>query len=182
MYNAKPMLVLPIRGDQPRNAEMLELAGMALKTSKTDLKLDDIITKVKRSLNEEGFKKNAERLQFLAKVNRKRKYRAADLIVIVLNTAKYEGVKEVNGGFKVDNENLLRDWITPDTRMGFIRGNNLDVNGGYKVDNENLLRDWITPDTRMGYIRGNNLDVYGTAIILFLALIGGFFLLFVENI
>ncbi|RIB05555.1 Glycosyltransferase Family 1 protein, partial [Gigaspora rosea] len=84
MYNAKPMLVLPIRGDQPRNAEMLELAGMALKLSKTDLKVDDIITKVKRLLNEESFKKNAERLQFLAKVNSKRKYRAADLIEIVL--------------------------------------------------------------------------------------------------
>ncbi|CAG8812209.1 27233_t:CDS:2, partial [Gigaspora margarita] len=52
---------------------MLELAGMALKLSKTDLKV--------------------------AKVNSKRKYRAADLIEIVLNTAKYKGVKDVNGGF-----------------------------------------------------------------------------------
>ncbi|CAG8816666.1 4234_t:CDS:2, partial [Gigaspora margarita] len=83
MYNVKLMLVLPIRGDQPRNAEMLELA------------VDDIISKVKRLLNEESFKKNAERLQFLAKVNSKRKYRAVDLIEIVLNTEKYEGVKDV---------------------------------------------------------------------------------------
>ncbi|CAG8840548.1 33002_t:CDS:1, partial [Racocetra persica] len=29
----------------------------------------------------------------------------------------------------IDNENLLSDWITPDTRMGFIRGNYLDVYG-----------------------------------------------------
>ncbi|CAG8477014.1 19160_t:CDS:2 [Gigaspora margarita] len=51
------------------------------------------------------------------------KYRAADLIEIVMSSAKYQGVKDENGEFKVDNENLLRDWNTPDTRMGFIREN-----------------------------------------------------------
>ncbi|RIB27480.1 Glycosyltransferase Family 1 protein [Gigaspora rosea] len=129
MYTATPMLVLPIFGDQPRNAELLESAGIALSISRANLQVDDIVSKVKRLLNEESFKKNAERLQFLAKINSKRKYRAADLIEIVMNTAKYQGVKDENGGFKVDNENLLRDWITPDTRMGFIRGKYLDVYG-----------------------------------------------------
>ncbi|CAG8573163.1 5036_t:CDS:2 [Gigaspora margarita] len=142
MYTATPMLVLPIMGDQPRNAEMLESAGIALTISKANLKIDDIVSKVKRLLNEISFKRNAERLQFLVKVNSKRKYRAADLIEIVMNTVKYQGVKDENGGFKVDNENLLRDWITADTRMGFIRG--------------------------------KYLDIYGAAIILFLALFGGF--------
>ncbi|CAG8734759.1 16039_t:CDS:2 [Cetraspora pellucida] len=127
MYTATPMLVLPIMGDQPSNAEKLELAGMALRISKWDLNVNDIVSKVKRLLNEESFKKNAERLQFLAKVNSKRKYRAADLIEIVLNTVKYEGVEDENGRFKINNENLLRDWITPDLRMGFIRGKYLDV-------------------------------------------------------
>ncbi|RIB27477.1 Glycosyltransferase Family 1 protein, partial [Gigaspora rosea] len=80
MYTATPMLVLPILGDQPRNAELLESAGIALSISKANLQVDDIVSKVKRLLNEESFKKNAERLQFLAKINSKRKYRAADLI------------------------------------------------------------------------------------------------------
>ncbi|CAG8793678.1 29374_t:CDS:2 [Gigaspora margarita] len=129
MYTATPMLVLPILGDQPRNAELLESAGIALSISKANLQVDDIVLKVKRLLNEESFKKNAERVQFLAKMNSKRKYRAADLIEIVMNTAKCQGVKDENGGFKVDNENLLSDWITPDTRMGFIKGKYLDVYG-----------------------------------------------------
>ncbi|CAG8850382.1 29399_t:CDS:1, partial [Racocetra persica] len=84
-------------------------------------------SKVKRLLNEESFKKNAERLQFLARVNSKRKYRAADLIEIVMNTAKYEEIKDENSRFKINNENLVRDWITPDSRMGFIRKKYLDV-------------------------------------------------------
>ncbi|CAG8544125.1 13873_t:CDS:2 [Cetraspora pellucida] len=99
MYTATPMLVLPIMGDQPVNAEKLELAGIALRISKWNLNVNDIVSKVKRLLNEESFKKNAKRLQFLAKVNSKRKYRAADLIEIVMNTVK----------------------------MGFIRGKYLDV-------------------------------------------------------
>ncbi|CAG8844378.1 9568_t:CDS:1, partial [Racocetra persica] len=69
MYTATPILVLPIMGDQPRNSEKLELAGIALRISKMNLKVDDIVLKIKRLLNEESFKKNAERLQFLAKVN-----------------------------------------------------------------------------------------------------------------
>ncbi|CAG8853638.1 32320_t:CDS:2, partial [Gigaspora margarita] len=114
IYTATPMLILPIMGDQPRNAEKVELTGMALRISKTNLKIDDIVLKVKRLLNEESFKKNAERMQFLAKINSKRKDRAADLIEIVMNTVK------------------------------------------------------------MGFIRGNYLDVYAVAILLFLALSGGF--------
>ncbi|CAG8448989.1 9551_t:CDS:2, partial [Scutellospora calospora] len=129
MYYAKPMLILPVLGDQLGNAEKLELAGIALKVSKDNLDVNDIISKVKRLLNEESFKKNAKRLQFLAKVNSKRKYRAADLIEVVLNTAMHEGFKDENGTFKIDNKILLRDWITPSSRMGFIRGNYLDVYG-----------------------------------------------------
>ncbi|CAG8849709.1 32650_t:CDS:2, partial [Racocetra persica] len=68
------MLILPIMGDQPRNAKKVELAGMALKISKSNLKVDDIVSKI------------------IAK----EKYRAADLIEIVLNTVKYKGVKDEN--------------------------------------------------------------------------------------
>ncbi|RIB26240.1 Glycosyltransferase Family 1 protein, partial [Gigaspora rosea] len=76
IYTATPMLVLPIMGDQFGNAEKLEVAGMALRLSRFNLAVDDIILKIKRLLSEESFKKNAERLSFVAKLNSKRKYRA----------------------------------------------------------------------------------------------------------
>ncbi|RIB07052.1 Glycosyltransferase Family 1 protein, partial [Gigaspora rosea] len=118
IYTATPMLVLPIAYDQPGNAERLELAGMALKLSKSDLKVDDIISKVVRLLSEESFKTNAKRLQVLAKYNSKRKYRGADLIEIMLNMAKYDGIRNENGELEVNIETLLSCWITPDSRMG----------------------------------------------------------------
>ncbi|CAG8630468.1 5695_t:CDS:2, partial [Racocetra persica] len=129
MYTATPMLVLPIAFDQAGNAEKLELTGMALKLSKLDLKVDDIVSKVIRLMNESSFKMNAERMQVLAKFNSKRKYRAADLIDIVMNLAKREGVRNEYGELEVDNEALLRHWITPYSRMGTIRGKYLDVFG-----------------------------------------------------
>ncbi|KAF0534620.1 UDP-Glycosyltransferase/glycogen phosphorylase [Gigaspora margarita] len=127
IYNAKPMLIIPACCDHFGNAERMELAGMALKISKDDLNVNDIVSKLKRLLNDESFKLNAERLQFSSKINSKRKYRGADLIEIILNNAMYEGVKDENGGFKIDNENFLKDWITPDIKMGYIKGNYLDV-------------------------------------------------------
>ncbi|CAG8731864.1 19073_t:CDS:2, partial [Racocetra persica] len=127
IYTATPMLVLPILGDQFGNAEKLEMAGMALRLSKFNLTFDETVLKIRRLLSEESFKKNAERLQFVAKMNSKRKYRAADLIEMVMNSVKYDGIKDENGNLKINNKALLRDWITPDTRMGFIRGNYIDV-------------------------------------------------------
>ncbi|KAF0461398.1 UDP-Glycosyltransferase/glycogen phosphorylase [Gigaspora margarita] len=47
----------------------------------------------------------------------------------MLNWAKYDGNRNENGELEVDIETLLRSWITPDSRMGFIRGNYLDVFG-----------------------------------------------------
>ncbi|CAG8851283.1 40722_t:CDS:1, partial [Gigaspora margarita] len=65
----------------------------------------------------------------LAKYNSKRKYRGADLIEIMLNMAKYDGIRNENGELEVNIETLLRSWITPESRMGFFRGNYLDVFG-----------------------------------------------------
>ncbi|KAF0561837.1 UDP-Glycosyltransferase/glycogen phosphorylase [Gigaspora margarita] len=129
IYTATPMLVLPIAFDQAGNAERLELAGMALKLSKFDINVDDIISKVVRLLSEKSFKTNVKRLQILAKYNSKRKYRGADLIEIMLNMAKYDGIRNENDELEVNIESLLRCWITPDSRMGFFRGNYLDVFG-----------------------------------------------------
>ncbi|RIB13811.1 Glycosyltransferase Family 1 protein [Gigaspora rosea] len=133
IYTATPMLVLPIMGDQLANAEKLVLTGMALRLSKLNLIVDDILLKVKRLLDEESFKKNAERLSFVAKLNSKRKYRGADLVEMVMNTMKYDGIKDENGNLRVNNNVLLRDLITADTRMGFIRGNYIDVYGTFII-------------------------------------------------
>ncbi|RIB02214.1 Glycosyltransferase Family 1 protein [Gigaspora rosea] len=129
MYTATPMLVLPVAYDQLANAEKLELTGMALKLSKLDLKVDDIKSKVVRLMNEKSFKMNAKRMQVLAKFNSKRKYRGADLIEMMMNLAKCEGVMNEDNELEIDNRALLRHWITPDSRMGFIRGKYLDVFG-----------------------------------------------------
>ncbi|CAG8794925.1 14915_t:CDS:2 [Gigaspora margarita] len=133
MYTATPMLILPIAYDQPANAEQVELTGMSLTLSKLDLKVDDVISKVIRLMNEKSFKMNAERMQVLAKFNSKRKHRGADLIEIVMNVAKINGDINENNELEIDNEVLLRHWITPDSRMGFIRGNYLDVFGTFVI-------------------------------------------------
>ncbi|KAF0515418.1 UDP-Glycosyltransferase/glycogen phosphorylase [Gigaspora margarita] len=133
IYTATPMLVLPIMGDQFGNAEKLELAGIALRLSRLNLTFDDTVLKIKRLLSEESFKNNAKRLSFMAKLNSKRKYRAADLIEIVMNSAKYDSIEDENGNLKTNNNVLLKDWITADTRMGFIRGNYIDVYGTFII-------------------------------------------------
>ncbi|RIB18112.1 hypothetical protein C2G38_2185489 [Gigaspora rosea] len=76
---------------------------------------------------------NAKRMQILAKFNSKRKYRGADLIEMVLNLAKHDSSRNENGELEVDIETLLRSWITPDSRMGFIKGNYLDVFGAVLI-------------------------------------------------
>ncbi|RIB11049.1 Glycosyltransferase Family 1 protein [Gigaspora rosea] len=133
IYTATPILALPITSDHYGNSEKLVLAGIALGISKLNLTVDDIILKIKRLLSEVSFKKNAERLQFIAKINSNRKYKAADLIEMMMNTAKYDGVKDENGNLRINNNVLQRDWITPDARMGFIQGKYIDVYGTFII-------------------------------------------------
>ena len=102
------------------SAEKLKLAGVALTLNKLNLDVDDIVSKMDILLKDENVKKNVKRMQVLAKINSKRKYRAADSIEYVLYTSIFgEGV----------NEKFLKEWIPAETRMGFIRGNNYDVLG-----------------------------------------------------
>jgi hypothetical protein len=113
------MLVMPLGGDQMGNAQKLELAGMALSVNKMTLDVNDIINKIDFLLKDEGVKKNSERMKFLARINSKRKYRAADLIEYIL----------YRNNLDKDSNKELKEWLPANTRMGIIRGNNYDVYG-----------------------------------------------------
>src|ERR1043165_5347039 len=86
LYTGTPMLVLPFFGDQIGNADKLELYGVALTLDKFNLNVIDIINKTDFLLTDENVKKNIKRLELLAKINSKRKYRAADLIEYMLHS------------------------------------------------------------------------------------------------
>ncbi|RIA90049.1 Glycosyltransferase Family 1 protein [Glomus cerebriforme] len=124
LYTGTPMLVLPLGSDQMGNAEKLESAGVALSLNKMKLDVNDIINKMDILLKDENVKKNAKRMEALAKIDSKRKYRAADSIEYILYSSS------LNEGI---SEGYLNEWAPADSRMGFIRGNNLDVYGAILV-------------------------------------------------
>jgi UDP:flavonoid glycosyltransferase YjiC (YdhE family) len=120
LYTGTPMLVLPFGADQMGNADKLKSAGVALALNRFALDVNDIINKIDFLLKDENVKKNSKRMEILAKINSKRKYRAADSIEYILYSSSLnEGV----------NEEFLNEWIPADFRMGFIKRNNYDVYG-----------------------------------------------------
>ncbi|RIA79928.1 Glycosyltransferase Family 1 protein, partial [Glomus cerebriforme] len=125
LYTGTPILALPITFDQPGTAEKLELAGVGLKLDKLNINVNDILYKIERIQKDEQIQTNIKRLKTLARINSKRKYRAADLIEYTLYSSilKQKNVSDEGGIEKW----LYKDFITPDTRMGFIRGKYLDV-------------------------------------------------------
>ncbi|CAB5369309.1 unnamed protein product [Rhizophagus irregularis] len=126
LYAGTPLLSLPITYDQPGNAEKLELAGVALTLDKTNLEVKDILNKIEKILNDEQIRINTKRLKTLAMINSKRKYRAADLIEFTLYSSvlKQKNINDEN--YNIEKW-LFKELITPDTRMGLIRGKYLDV-------------------------------------------------------
>ncbi|CAB4410895.1 unnamed protein product [Rhizophagus irregularis] len=118
LYTGTPMLVLPFAGDQMGNAQKLVSAGVASSLKLTTLDVSDILNKMDSLLKEENVKNNSERLKVLAKINSKRKYRAADLIEYILHSSSF--VEYVDDDF-------LKEWVPAETRMGFIRAYNLDI-------------------------------------------------------
>ncbi|CAB5322183.1 unnamed protein product [Rhizophagus irregularis] len=121
LYTGTPMLVLPFGGDQMGNAQKLKKsAGIALLLNKHALDVNDIVSKIDFLLNDEHIKKNSKRMKYLARINSNRKYRAADLIEYML----YSG-----GLDEYSDDDFLKEWIPAESRMGFIKANNLDVYG-----------------------------------------------------
>ncbi|RGB41369.1 Glycosyltransferase Family 1 protein [Rhizophagus diaphanus] len=119
LFTGTPMLVIPLGGDQLGNAQKLELAGVALSVNKFTLDVNDILNKIDFLLKDEDVKKNSKRMKYLARINSKRKYRAADLIEYILYRNNLDN----------DSNKELKDWLPASTRMGFIRGNNYDIYG-----------------------------------------------------
>ncbi|GBB87969.1 hypothetical protein RclHR1_14480002 [Rhizophagus clarus] len=117
LYTGTPMLVLPFAGDQIGNAQKLVTAGVASSLSISDFDVDDILNKMDSLLKDENVRKSLERMKILAKINSKRKYRAADLIEYILHTSSFVDV----------NDDFLKEWYPAEDRMGFIRAYNLDI-------------------------------------------------------
>src|SRR6185369_6962078 len=97
---------------------------------KLNLDVEEILTKIQRLLSEKKFKINGERMKSLARINSKRKYRAADLIEYVIQA--HELKEELNGDIinsgsnEIDNT-YLYEWISPAKKVGIIRGKYIDV-------------------------------------------------------
>ncbi|GBC09747.1 hypothetical protein RclHR1_09090005 [Rhizophagus clarus] len=119
LYTGIPMLILPLGGDQMGNAQRLETAGVALSLNKFTLDVNDIVNKIDFLLKDEHVKKNSERMKFLARINSKRKYRAADLVEYILYS---DSLLDENV-----SDDFLKEWIPAESRMGFIKANNLDI-------------------------------------------------------
>ncbi|CAI2181915.1 6514_t:CDS:2 [Funneliformis geosporum] len=121
LFTGTPILALPISLDQPGNAEKLVLAGVALRLDKYNLQVNEVLDKAEILQKDETIQINVKRIKTLAKINSKRKYRAADLIEYVLQCSVWNPMEELN------DEWLYKEWISPKSRMGFIKGNYLDV-------------------------------------------------------
>jgi hypothetical protein len=118
LYTGTPMLLLPIAFDQFGNCERLLKNNVGLLLSKNSLNIQDIINKIKILQMDKKIFLNIERMKNLVIINCKRKFRAADLIDFVLYSSQDEN--------NCDNEDL-KVWVTPESRMGFIRGKYLDI-------------------------------------------------------
>ncbi|GBC09746.1 hypothetical protein RclHR1_09090004 [Rhizophagus clarus] len=121
LYTGTPILTLPFGNDQLGNAQKLKTAGVALSLDKHNLDVNDIVNKIDFLLKDEHVKKNSERMKFLARINSKRKYRAADLVEYILYSNSLLD--------KSVNDNFLKEWVPAEYRMGFIKANNLDIYG-----------------------------------------------------
>ncbi|PKY22126.1 UDP-Glycosyltransferase/glycogen phosphorylase, partial [Rhizophagus irregularis] len=124
LYTGTPMLILPFSVDQMGNAQRLKSAGVALTVNKNTLDVNDILNKIDFLLKDEHIKKNSKRMKYLARINSNRKYRAADLIEYMLYSS---GLNEYL------DDDFLKEWIPAESRMGFIKANNLDVYGSLLI-------------------------------------------------
>ena len=125
LYTGTPVLALPISFDQPGFADRVVSAGAGLLLDKLDLRVDDTLDKIEQIQKDEQIQINTKRLQALAIIGSKRKYRAADLIEYTLYSSimKQKNINDEDGIEKL----IFKEWITPASRMGFIKGNYLDV-------------------------------------------------------
>ena len=122
LHTATPMLTLPILPSDSANAQrLLNHRNLAHTLSKDSLTVAEITRKINILLTDPSIRANAKRMQFLSSINGKRKRYAAELIEYVLFSAAQSSM---NDEIKA---NVFPEWETPDRRMGWIKGSNLDV-------------------------------------------------------
>ncbi|CAJ0768157.1 15909_t:CDS:2 [Entrophospora sp. SA101] len=127
LYYGVPVLSFPLAYDQYGNAERLEALNVGLTLNKLSLNVPEIIEKLDILLNDKKIEKSCKRAKTLARINSKRKYRAADLIEYMIHANALDDRDEDDN----DIDGLMREWITPDTRMGFFKGKYYDVYGAF---------------------------------------------------
>ncbi|CAG8567178.1 14385_t:CDS:2 [Acaulospora colombiana] len=132
LYTGTPMLVMPIELGDLNNAERLERLGVGLTIDKTELHVKDILSKIKLLLTDQSVQNNLKKIKVLTVINSKRKYRAADLIEFVMHALTLNPKEALDGdggeGEGGGNyEGLLKEWISPERRMGFFKGKYLDI-------------------------------------------------------
>jgi hypothetical protein len=124
LFTGTPILALPIAFDQLGNSDKLVSAGVALKLDKLNLRVNDILDKIEFLQKDEQTQINLKRLKTLTIINSKRKHRAADLIEYTLHSYALKRKDDDEG---VVEDRIFKGLITPDTKMGYIRGSYLDV-------------------------------------------------------
>ncbi|CAG8457950.1 18783_t:CDS:2 [Acaulospora morrowiae] len=114
------------------NAEKLERLGVGLTINRLNLDVKDILSNIKLLLADQSIQNNLKKTKVLARINSKRKYRAAYLIEYVmraltlnLNYSLDVDGGEIGGGR--NNEGLLKEWTAPEMRMGLFRGKYFDI-------------------------------------------------------
>ncbi|CAG8544520.1 5786_t:CDS:2, partial [Cetraspora pellucida] len=134
LYTGTPMLILPVSFDQLSNSEKLVGLGVAL-TLPTYFSAAKVIKNIEEILNDVNIQKNLKKTKLLVRINSKRKHRAADLMEFVLHALTLnpsDNEEETNEMFE-NYEGLLKEWITPDARMGFFKGMYVDIYGTFII-------------------------------------------------
>ncbi|KAL3440685.1 putative UDP-glucoronosyl and UDP-glucosyl transferase [Aspergillus insuetus] len=125
VYHGVPVVAMPVYGDQLANGKRLEAAGVGINMNRNTFTSNDLAQNISRIVRDKDglFARNVLRLQRIAAANSRRKHVAADRIEEVMYDAELRFGEGENKGNELRPTHLQ----TPDSRMSWIRANNLDL-------------------------------------------------------